>query len=181
MEPDVMTILDRMTGGPPQASDVRDTAGVVAFLLENPTQDPVNLMIATVRLIAAAAGSNFKRTLAPSIADWTGREWAKVVDSQVFALCNPRVTCPAILDAVRTSEGDLASAARIALACIPAVQIKLDAKSIQRTMGHSNIEITFNVYGHLMKDREGAYKSTAEALAREILGSSCAKSVPNER
>ncbi len=54
-----------------------------------------------------------------------------------------------------------------------------DAKTIQRTMGHSNIEITFNVYGHLMKDQEDAYKSPAEELARQILGTSCAKSVPN--
>lgn len=61
------------------------------------------------------------------------------------------------------------------------IAIGTDAKTIQRTMGHSNIEITFNVYGHLMKDREGAYKSTAEALAREILGTSCAKSVPTAR
>jgi len=53
-----------------------------------------------------------------------------------------------------------------------------DAKTIQTAMGHSSIDITFNVYGHLMKDRDTAYRSTAEALAQEILGTSCAKSVP---
>ncbi len=124
----VMSFLDQMTDKPPRANDVRDTAGVVAFLLEPSTRDPVDLMVATIRLIEAAAGSDFERTLAPSIADWIGREWAKVVENQAFSLRSPRVTCPAILDAVRTSERDLASAARIALASIPAVQIMLDPR-----------------------------------------------------
>jgi len=48
-----------------------------------------------------------------------------------------------------------------------------DFKFIQDTMGHSKIEITLNVYGHLLKDREEAKKQTAEELASEILGSSC--------
>ena len=45
------------------------------------------------------------------------------------------------------------------------------------TMGHSRIEITLNVYGHLLKDNEDAKKETAEALATEILGNPCGKSV----
>ena len=52
-----------------------------------------------------------------------------------------------------------------------------DLKFIQQTMGHSRIEITLNVYGHLLKDNEDAKKETAEALATEILGNPCGKFV----
>jgi integrase len=52
-----------------------------------------------------------------------------------------------------------------------------DLKFIQEAMGHSKIEITLNVYGHLLKDREDAKKQIAEELATEILGFTCGKSV----
>ena len=52
-----------------------------------------------------------------------------------------------------------------------------DLKFIQEAMGHSKIEITLNVYGHLLKDREEAKKQTAEELAADILDISCGKSV----
>lgn len=52
-----------------------------------------------------------------------------------------------------------------------------DLKSIQHAMGHSRIEITLNVYGHLLKNREVMHKETAEDLARDVLGNSCGKSV----
>jgi len=45
-----------------------------------------------------------------------------------------------------------------------------DLKFIQHAMGHSKIEITLNVYGHLLKGRDDAHKGTAEELAEEILG-----------
>jgi integrase len=45
-----------------------------------------------------------------------------------------------------------------------------DLKFIQNAMGHSKIEITLNVYGHLLKGRDEAHKGTAEELAAEILG-----------
>jgi integrase len=56
-----------------------------------------------------------------------------------------------------------------------------DLKFIQEVMGHSKIEITLNVYGHLLKDREEARKQTAEELASELLGISCGKSVASPR
>lgn len=49
------------------------------------------------------------------------------------------------------------------------IEQRVDLKYIQDTMGHSKIEITLNVYGHLMKGREKAKKETAEALAASIL------------
>lgn len=52
-----------------------------------------------------------------------------------------------------------------------------DLKFIQEAMGHSKIEITLNVYGHLLKDREKARKQTAEELAAELLENRCGKSV----
>lgn len=52
-----------------------------------------------------------------------------------------------------------------------------DLKFIQEAMGHSKIEITLNVYGHLMKDREEAKKKTAEDLLLDVLESPCGKSV----
>jgi len=56
-----------------------------------------------------------------------------------------------------------------------------DLKFIQEAMGHSKIEITLNVYGHLLKDREEARKQTAEDLATELLDFSCGKSVASPR
>ncbi|WP_457811915.1 tyrosine-type recombinase/integrase [Sinorhizobium meliloti] len=54
-----------------------------------------------------------------------------------------------------------------------------DLKFIQTAMGHSKIEVTFNVYGHLIRGREQQYRQTAEDLASQILGenSSCGKFV----
>ena len=48
-----------------------------------------------------------------------------------------------------------------------------DAKYIQTFMGHSDIKITYNTYGHLMKEREDAHKGTAEEIASDLLGISC--------
>ncbi len=45
-----------------------------------------------------------------------------------------------------------------------------DLKFIQHAMGHSKIEITLNVYGHLLKGRDEAHMGTAEEMAVEILG-----------
>ena len=44
-----------------------------------------------------------------------------------------------------------------------------DAKYIQSFMGHADIKITYNTYGHLMKERQDAHKNTAEEIARELL------------
>lgn len=53
-----------------------------------------------------------------------------------------------------------------------------DLKFIQKAMGHSKIEITFNVYGHLIRGREDHYRQSAETLATQILGpKTCGKSV----
>ena len=44
-----------------------------------------------------------------------------------------------------------------------------DAKYIQSFMGHADIKITYNTYGHLMKERQDAHKNTAEEIARDLL------------
>ena len=36
-------------------------------------------------------------------------------------------------------------------------------------MGHAQIELTLNVYGHLIKDREETHKQTAEELALDLI------------
>ena len=54
-----------------------------------------------------------------------------------------------------------------------------DLKFIQTTMGHSRIEVTLNVYGHLIRERDDLHKDTAEEMFAEITGSSCGKSVAN--
>lgn len=56
-----------------------------------------------------------------------------------------------------------------------------DLKFIQEAMGHSKIEITLNVYGHLLKDREEAKKQTAEELLSDVLKIPCGKSVASPR
>ncbi len=61
------------------------------------------------------------------------------------------------------------------------IEMGKDFKFIQDTMGHSKIEITLNVYGHLLKDREEAKKQTAEELAAELLDFTCGKSVASPR
>ncbi len=50
------------------------------------------------------------------------------------------------------------------------IQEKKDFKFIQKTMGHSRIEITFNVYGHLIPGNEEAHKKDANEMAARILG-----------
>lgn len=53
-----------------------------------------------------------------------------------------------------------------------------DAKFIQKMMGHSTIELTFNVYGHLIGGKEEEYENAAEEVAASILGQdSCGKNV----
>ncbi|MDE3767587.1 tyrosine-type recombinase/integrase [Sinorhizobium meliloti] len=54
-----------------------------------------------------------------------------------------------------------------------------DLKFIQTTMGHSKIEVTFNVYGHLIRGREDHHRQSAEEFAQVLLGpqNSCGKSV----
>ena len=52
-----------------------------------------------------------------------------------------------------------------------------DLKFIQTAMGHSKIEVTLNVYGHLIKEKEEEHRNTAEQLAAEIFDFSCGKSV----
>lgn len=57
------------------------------------------------------------------------------------------------------------------------IEQRVDLKFIQDAMGHSKIEITLNVYGHLLEQREKAKKDTAEALATAILKKPCGESV----
>ncbi|MBN8911043.1 MAG: site-specific integrase [Rhizobiales bacterium] len=52
-----------------------------------------------------------------------------------------------------------------------------DLKFIQGMMGHSRIEITLNIYGHLLKDRDKKHKEAAERMARDLLGNRCGKGV----
>lgn len=53
-----------------------------------------------------------------------------------------------------------------------------DLKFIQTAMGHSKIEVTFNVYGHLLRGREEQHKQSAEELAFLLLPADrCGKSV----
>lgn len=52
-----------------------------------------------------------------------------------------------------------------------------DLKFIQTVMGHSKIEVTLNVYGHLLKEKEDEHRNTAEQLAAEIFDYSCGNSV----
>lgn len=55
-----------------------------------------------------------------------------------------------------------------------------DLKFIQTAMGHSKIEVTFNVYGHLIRGREEQHKQTAEDLAFLLLPAiPCGESVAN--
>jgi len=53
-----------------------------------------------------------------------------------------------------------------------------DLKFIQTAMGHSKIEVTFNVYGHLLRGREEQHKQSAEELAFLLLpAGACGESV----
>jgi integrase len=53
-----------------------------------------------------------------------------------------------------------------------------DLKFIQTAMGHSKIEVTFNVYGHLIRGREEQHKESAEEMAILLLPTqACGESV----
>ena len=56
------------------------------------------------------------------------------------------------------------------------IESNQDFKYIQKVMGHSKIEITFNNYGHLIRGNEQAHKDAANALANSVL-KTCGKSV----
>ncbi len=51
-----------------------------------------------------------------------------------------------------------------------------DFKYIQKVMGHSKIEITFNNYGHLIKGNEDVYQAAADNMAISVL-KTCGQSV----
>ncbi len=51
-----------------------------------------------------------------------------------------------------------------------------DFKYIQKVMGHSKIEITFNNYGHLIKGNEDIYKAAADDMAMSVLAT-CGQNV----
>src|SRR5690606_24295785 len=58
------------------------------------------------------------------------------------------------------------------------IEKRKDAKYIQAFMGHSDIKITYNTYGHLMKGRDELHRQTADEIARELLGAdTCGESV----
>jgi integrase len=49
------------------------------------------------------------------------------------------------------------------------IELGRDFKSIQTALGHSSIEITFNVYGHLIRDKDDAHREAAETLMSSLL------------
>ncbi len=49
------------------------------------------------------------------------------------------------------------------------IESKKDSKFIQEMMGHSSIELTYNVYGHLIGGKEEEHKKSAEDMALAIL------------
>jgi integrase len=55
------------------------------------------------------------------------------------------------------------------------IERRVNLKKIQTLMGHTNIETTLNVYGHLLED-EGAPKQ-ATGLLGSLLENSCGESV----
>lgn len=46
-----------------------------------------------------------------------------------------------------------------------------DLKFIQTVMGHADVQMTLNVYGHLLRGRDAEHKSRAEAFASDLLAS----------
>lgn len=53
-------------------------------------------------------------------------------------------------------------------------------KELQTLMGHSSVQITFDVYGHLFKDHEEARAARANAIAEQLSSAACGKSVADE-
>lgn len=49
------------------------------------------------------------------------------------------------------------------------IELGRDFKSIQTALGHSSIEITFNVYGHLIRDKDNSHREAAENLVTAVL------------
>ena len=49
------------------------------------------------------------------------------------------------------------------------IELGRDLKSIQTALGHSTIEITFNVYGHLIRDKDDKHREAAESLMATLL------------
>ena len=49
------------------------------------------------------------------------------------------------------------------------IELGRDFKSIQTALGHSTIEITFNVYGHLIRGKDDKHREAAESLMASLL------------
>lgn len=133
--PEADAIRDRLARMAPRMSIsggiVGDVTDVVATLGRNAPRDPRDSMVASIRLLEAAGGISafgFGGVVGSALAKWTCAEWSTVATRQSYALVNPRTTVPAITEAVNASMGDLASAARIVLAALPAVRIALDER-----------------------------------------------------
>ena len=56
------------------------------------------------------------------------------------------------------------------------IEKKTNLKKIQTLMGHTNIETTLNVYGHLLDDDKDD-KMIATGMLSEMLFNSCGESV----
>lgn len=59
------------------------------------------------------------------------------------------------------------------------IEKNTNLKKIQTLMGHTNIETTLNVYGHLLEDENNARKEPA-GLVSQMLGDSCGKFVARD-
>lgn len=57
------------------------------------------------------------------------------------------------------------------------IQKRTNLKRLQKLMGHADIQITFDTYGHLIDDIEAQEAQESRQLLSDILESSCGKSV----
>jgi hypothetical protein len=83
---------------------------------------PDDLFVAGLRFVEAAARSNFKRQLAPVLADWARERWAYSIEEQQFYLHNPLQTVPSIREALASSEAGLAFVGKLLVTIEPAVK-----------------------------------------------------------
>lgn len=121
-----LVVVARMAAAGPAVEQARDGADALALLWSGGGNEPSDLFVATLRLVEEVGRSDFRNVVESPLWAWIGQRWTHAATHQRFALRDPRTNGPAILSAIEAGTGNLASAARVTLAALPAVRVRLD-------------------------------------------------------
>jgi crotonobetainyl-CoA:carnitine CoA-transferase CaiB-like acyl-CoA transferase len=116
-----------MVAGEGAGSRLEDQIAAEIYKVANRTDlTPDELFVAGLRFIQSAKRSNFKKLLAPALAEWAREHWTYVIEKQQFYLRNPSTAVPPIKEALAASGAELAFVGKLLVAIEPAVNPRID-------------------------------------------------------